>query len=952
MDEQNFINIIKVYDSFKNELKEKINSQIMVLNNYDYYLICEEYLNELEQNIENYNKYKNIKTIIFKQKPKIIENFSELISYLKNNKQIRLIRRDLFELINKSFKLNKSNIVQYFGLKGKIIIEFKSNEKNAILFINPFNKTFLKENIFIIKKNNNQKNFYQELLSKSDEYFKSLDNNKNIIPLEKYENKIININLIQKENNDFPKDLLKTFIYIFYYEKTLDKLKEKFFNEKQKYYFVEPDWLNKYKSFYNYESICNILNNIYRSYLNINYSNLDKYINNMLDFVLKETKLKFDNKELPKELTENKSISFFLIMKFNIKFIKIAMIIPSKIMTLILKWNKNILIFPKDILYKEKFIYYFNKPNIIVGNLNDNNLFFPKYIFSYGSNKIFELEKSILLSNSIKDYITLRNCIENHINKLQIMKHEKNEEIGKFINYLKNLNNRFNESERNSLNYYNQSTITLRNSNIKNKQLDITPNKSINNITYNNQTEKIKKSINPFQPISRPITPMSKINNLKKVIYINGKNLFGEKLKINKVLKIFLLKINFLLKKNIKHLQIKSLINILNITYSQKKLEKNFERKILDIKEEYNIKNNELINRKIKEKEDDLVNTIKNYQRQIENLNKEKENNILNEIKKIKEQFEFSLFQITNNNKNKMNKLNVELLEYMNNEKIYKDEDFKDLKPISKGSYGMVYSAYSLKDYKEICLKKINIDEMKIDYEKSQFPENSYKKDLNNEIKILKLLSLYNNSIKYYGNYDKDNEKIIVMEKCDENLYEFIKKNGKMKIEEIKRNFISLNEIFKVMQEYNIIHRDLKLSNFLIKYTNKEKREYIIKLSDYGIGKFSNDYNFSGIKGTLETIAPEILLKKINKYESIVDIFSLGVILYQLSHNLKHPFKKYEFEEFVKKYIINYEIDNLYIEFNRDIDNKDFKDLITKMIKLNPKHRLTWAQYFDHPFFK
>ena len=143
MDEHNFINIIKVYDSFKNELKEKINSQIMVLNNYDYYLICEEYLNELEQNIENYNKYKNIKTIIFKQKPKIIENFSELISYLKNNKQIRLIRRDLFELLNKSFKLNKSNIVQYFGLKGKIIIEFKSNEKNAILFINPFIKTFL-----------------------------------------------------------------------------------------------------------------------------------------------------------------------------------------------------------------------------------------------------------------------------------------------------------------------------------------------------------------------------------------------------------------------------------------------------------------------------------------------------------------------------------------------------------------------------------------------------------------------------------------------------------------------------------------------------------------------------------------------------------------------------------------------------------------------------------------
>ena len=173
-----------------------------------------------------------------------------------------------------------------------------------------------------------------------------------------------------------------------------------------------------------------------------------------------------------------------------------------------------------------------------------------------------------------------------------------------------------------------------------------------------------------------------------------------------------------------------------------------------------------------------------------------------------------------------------------------------------------------------------------------------------------------------------------------------------MKIDEIKKNFINLNEVFKVMQEYGIIHRDLKLANFLIKYTNREKKEYIIKLCDYGIGKFSENINFSGLKGTIETIAPELILKKINKYENIVDVFSLGIILYQLSHNLKHPFKKYEFEEFVKKYNINYETDNLKIEFNKDIDNENFKDLITKMIKLNPKHRLTWKQYFDHKFFK
>ena len=41
------------------------------------------------------------------------------------------------------------------------------------------------------------------------------------------------------------------------------------------------------------------------------------------------------------------------------------------------------------------------------------------------------------------------------------------------------------------------------------------------------------------------------------------------------------------------------------------------------------------------------------------------------------------------------------------------------------------------------------------------------------------------------------------------------------------------------------------------------------------------------------------------------------------------------------------------IEFDSSIKNNlDFKDLIIKMLKLNPKNRLTWEEYFEHNFFK
>ena len=108
---------------------------------------------------------------------------------------------------------------------------------------------------------------------------------------------------------------------------------------------------------------------------------------------------------------------------------------------------------------------------------------------------------------------------------------------------------------------------------------------------------------------------------------------------------------------------------------------------------------------------------------------------------------------------------------------LYNDKSFSNLKLISSGSYGDVYSAYSIKDKIEVCLKKINIEKMRLNYESNNLE--NYLKDLNDEIYILKLLFYEINAVKFFGAYDNENEKIIVMEKCDQNLYEFIKKEEK-----------------------------------------------------------------------------------------------------------------------------------------------------------------------------
>ena len=85
----------------------------------------------------------------------------------------------------------------------------------------------------------------------------------------------------------------------------------------------------------------------------------------------------------------------------------------------------------------------------------------------------------------------------------------------------------------------------------------------------------------------------------------------------------------------------------------------------------------------------------------------------------------------------------------------YGDNNFIEIDYISKGAYGRIYRAYSIKDNKEVCLKKINIDIMKIDY------NNNYLEYINREINILKSLNKYKSSVYYYGDYDSNNEKIL-----------------------------------------------------------------------------------------------------------------------------------------------------------------------------------------------
>ena len=232
---------------------------------------------------------------------------------------------------------------------------------------------------------------------------------------------------------------------------------------------------------------------------------------------------------------------------------------------------------------------------------------------------------------------------------------------------------------------------------------------------------------------------------------------------------------------------------------------------------------------------------------------------------------------------NNTNSFNISLekliLTYKNGYEIPFIEEYTPIKIIGQGHFGLALSVKNNATNQKMAVKIIK---------KKNFSDEYYL----SETKILNKLN-HERIIKLYDVVDTQNYLFIFTELCSGgSLKDYIisKYNSNvnyfMKDSEVSLIIKNIMEGVGYLANNGIIHRDLKPENIMFR---KENDMNSLVLCDFGLAKENIGNSFLEKKcGTLIFMAPEVIMRR--PYDSLVDIWSIGIIMYILESGGRHPF--------------------------------------------------------------
>lgn len=256
-------------------------------------------------------------------------------------------------------------------------------------------------------------------------------------------------------------------------------------------------------------------------------------------------------------------------------------------------------------------------------------------------------------------------------------------------------------------------------------------------------------------------------------------------------------------------------------------------------------------------------------------------------------------------------------------------------KKLGSGTFAEVKKGVDLATLENVAIKEIDKNK-------------SVKEARESEVRIMERIGRHPNLIGLRNVYESADILYLVEDLAEGGeLFDMIINSGELSEKEAARYFKESVEAIAHLHRKHIIHLDIKPENLLLR-TTKEDDDLHIALADFGLAM--DDVDEHGVDlcvGTPAYWAPEMVKRE--RYNSSVDIWSLGCVLYILLVGV-HPFDPSgdspEAQILARVATADYDKSSKeYINLSAAA-----KDLIRHLLDYNKYRRYTCEQILEHPW--
>ena len=254
---------------------------------------------------------------------------------------------------------------------------------------------------------------------------------------------------------------------------------------------------------------------------------------------------------------------------------------------------------------------------------------------------------------------------------------------------------------------------------------------------------------------------------------------------------------------------------------------------------------------------------------------------------------------------------------------------FKVTRKLGEGMFSTVKLATHSLTEEQVAIKIL---------EKTRITKLEDKERIYREISIMKKLHHFNIAKLYQVVENKLDIYLIQEHIPGKEFMEYLTKKGKLGETEACKFYHQIISGLEYIHQCGIAHRDFKPENILITNDNT-----ILKIIDFGLSNTYKDKELLKTACGSPCYAPPEMIKEEKYNGALTDIWSSGIILYLMLCG-KLPFYHEENDIMYEKILSGK------FELPDHLSDKA-KDILTKILEVDPKKRFNFEQIKEHPWF-